>query len=170
VTLSLNDPAQRALDALDLEWDVSRPSEVAARQALFTDEAQDGVSGDASDSGLEPLDARGLAEVAGRPMKVLLTAPVDDAGELRLRAEALLRESGFFVRCTGEVDVATLKAVLRVGTVVRLDGAGSLHSGRYFVWSVRHSLTRQAHKMNFVLVRNALGTAPSGGGLLGGLL
>ena len=72
-------------------------------------------------------------------MTVLLTAPVDDAGELTLRAEALLREAGWFVRCEGEADVARLKAVLRAGTVVQVDGVGALHSGKYLVWSVRHT-------------------------------
>jgi hypothetical protein len=89
---------------------------------------------------------------------------VDDAGELQQRARALLRESGFFARCTGEVDVAALKAVLRVGTVVQIEGAGSLHSGKYLVWSVRHTITADSHRMGFVLVRNAVGPPPSGGG------
>lgn len=164
VSISLNEPMREALRALDFEWDVSRPTEVAARQALFEDEAEDGVEGGASESGLELLDARGLSDFAGRPMKVLLTTTVDDAGELRQRARALLRESQFFVRCTGEVDVGALGAVLRVGTVVRLDGVGSLHSGKYLVWSVRHSLTENSHRMGFELVRNAVGPAPSGRG------
>ena len=60
-----------------------------------------------------------------------------------------------------------LKQVLRVGTVVAVEGCGSLLSGKYLVWSVRHTITTQAHAMSFVLVRNAMGPAPSGGG--GGL-
>jgi hypothetical protein len=40
---------------------------------------------------------------------------------------------------------------------------GSLHSGRYLVWSVRHTINADAHTMKFVLVRNAIGPAPSGG-------
>jgi len=62
-----------------------------------------------------------------------------------------------------------LKAILRVGTVVQINGAGSLSSGKYFVWSVRHTIDHDAHKMKFVLVRNAVGAQPSGGGLPGGL-
>jgi hypothetical protein len=100
----------------------------------------------------------------------MLTTPVDDAGELTLRAQALLRESGWFVRCQGDVDASRLKAVLRAGTIVQVDGAGSLNSGKYFVWSVRHSFTHEAHTMRFVLVRNAVGPVPAGGALAGGLL
>ena len=101
-------------------------------------------------------------------MTVMLTAPVDDAQELTLRAQSVLREAGWFVRCEGEADVARLNAILRVGTVVQINGAGALNSGKYFVWSVRHTIDKQSHKMKFVLVRNAVGTPPSsGGGLVG---
>jgi len=172
VTLKLNDPEAWTVHALDFEWDVTRPTAVQARQALFNDADANGASGDTSSSGLKPLDARSLADFTSKPMTVLLTTPVDDAGELRLRAQALLREADWFVRCTGETDVSRLNAILRVGTVVQIDGVGSLHSGKYYVWSVRHTITQDAHTMKFTLYRNAVGPAPAGnsGGLLGGLL
>lgn len=170
-TISLNDPEAPNVGALDFEWDVGRPSAVKARQALFNDSSPDGVSADTSDSGLTALDERGLADFAGREMSVLLTAPVDDGGELTLRAQSVLREAGWFARCEGEVDLSSLNAVLRVGTLVMVNAAGSLNSGKYFVWSVRHSIGADTHKMRFVLVRNAVGPEPGGGGgLLGGLV
>jgi phage protein D len=171
VTLKLNDPQSWTVSALDFEWDVTRPSAVKARQALLTDPSEDGAGADTADSGLAALDARGLAAFAGKPMTVLLTAPVDDAGELVLRAQALLREAGWFARCEGEVDAARLNAVLRAGTVVAVEGVGALHSGKYYVWSVRHTIDADSHKMKFLLVRNAAGPEPTGGagGLLGGL-
>jgi phage protein D len=170
VTLTLNDPTAWTMDSLDLCWEVSKPTAVVARQALFN--ATDPVSGDSNDSGLTLLDAQGLSDFSGKTMTVMLTTAVDDAQELTMRAQALLREAGWFVRCEGEVDVSRLNAVLRVGTVVQVNGAGALNSGKYFVWSVRHTITADSHKMKFVLVRNALGPPPSGGGLgsiLGGL-
>jgi hypothetical protein len=172
LSLTLNDPESWTVDALDLRWDVTGPSAVKARQALFTDDDEDGASGDTTDSGLTLLDARSLADFSGKTTTLLLTAPVDDGGELSLRAQSVLRDAGWFVRCEGEADVARLNAVLRVGMVVQLDGIGAAHSGKYLVWSVRHSITQDSHKMKFVLVRNAVGAPPSGGagGLLGGLL
>ncbi len=168
ITLELNDPDAWTVDALDLSWDVSRPTAVNASQALFNDSDPDGVSADTSDSGLSLLDARDLADFSAQTMTVMLTATVDDAQELSLRAQSLLREAGWFVRCEGEADMARLKAVLRVGTIVQINGAGSLNSGKYFVWSVRHTISKDSHKMKFTLVRNAVGPAPSGGsGLLG---
>jgi len=171
VTLELNDPNAWSVDSLDFDWDVSRPSEVLARQALFTDSDPDGAGVDATDSGLDPLADRGLSDFAGKTMTVMLTAQVDDAGELNLRAQSVLREAGWFARCEGESDVSRLNAILRVGTVVEINGAGSLSSGKYYVWSVRHTINPQAHRMKFVLLRNAVGPvpAPSGSGLPGGL-
>jgi phage protein D len=171
-TLTLNDPNTWNVTALDIEWDATRPTAVAARQALFTDNDEDGVSADTTDSGLALLDQRGLADFSGHAMTVILTAPVDDGGELGMRARSLLREAGWFVRCEGEADVARLNAILRAGTVVQLGGLGALHSGKYYVWSVRHSITAESHRMKFVLVRNAVGAPPSGSssGLLGGLI
>lgn len=171
VILKLNDPEAWTVSALDFEWDATRPTAVKAQQAVLESSGEP-VSGDVSDSGLPLLDARSLATFTGKPMTVLLTAPADSAGELKLRAQGLLRESGWFVRCTGEADVSRLNAILRVGTVVQIDGVGSLNSGKYFVWSVRHTISADAHKMKFILYRNAVGPEASSGagGLLGGLL
>lgn len=163
VTFTLNAPEAWNVNTLDFDWDVTRPSAVKTSQALFNDSNEDGVTVDTDDSGLKLLDARGLADFAGKQMKVLLTAPVDDALELSLRAQSLLREASWFVRCEGEADVSRLNLVLRVGTVVQIEGVGSLNSGKYYVWSVRHTITPDYHKMKFVLVRNAIGSKPSGG-------
>lgn len=164
VTLTLNHPEAWNVNALDFDWDVTRPSAVKTSQALFNDSNEDGVTVDTDDAGLPLLDDRNLADFAGKQMKVLLTAPVDDAGELSLRAQSLLREASWFVRCEGEADVSRINAVLRVGTVVQIEGVGSLNSGKYYVWSVRHTINSDSHKMKFVLVRNAVGPKPSGGG------
>lgn len=168
VTLTLTDIQNWTVNALDLEWDATRPTTVTARQALFTDSDPNGASGDTSESGLPPLSDRTLADFTGKPMTVLLAAPVDDAGELSLRAQAVLREAAWFVRCEGEADVERLGVVLRPGMIVAIAGIGALHSGSYFVWRVRHTITADAHRMRFTLVRNAVGNAaPGASGLLG---
>jgi hypothetical protein len=167
--LSLNDLQSWTVNALDLTWDATQPTAVVAHQLVFSDPDSNGVSADTDDAGLPLLGDRKLADFTGKPLSVLLAAPVDTAGELRLRARALLRDAAWFVRCEGETDVARLGAVLRVGAVVTLDGIGPLHSGRYLVWSVRHTISADAHKMKFVLARNAVGLAPSGAGGLAAL-
>jgi hypothetical protein len=157
ITLVLNPVAESNVDTLDFEWDVARPTEVVA-QALLLD--KDPVDGGVTDSGLKPLDDRSLAAFTGEHvMTTRLAATVDGLSELQNRAASLLREAGWFVKCEGETDVTRLGAVLRVGTLAQIDGAGTLHSGKYFVWSVRHSITAHAHRMKFVLVRNAVGAS-----------
>jgi len=163
VTLTLNDPQAWNIDSVDLDWDATRPTSVVARQALFTDDDPTGAVGDTSESGLSLMGSRGLADFTGNPMTVMLAAPVDDAGELSMRAAALLEESLWFVKCQGEADLSKLGVVLRAGVTVSLAGVGSLHSGTYLVWSVRHVITAQSYKMKFSLVRNAIGQPPTGG-------
>ena len=153
-TLVLNPAMDANVDALDFSWDVARPTEVLAQALALEKDAADGGT---TDSGLQALDSRPLARFAGKAMKTRLTAAVDGGGELRSRAESLLREASWFVTCEGEGDLARIRVVLRVGTLVQVNGAGLMHSGRYLVWSVRHTITVKSHRMKFVLVRNAVG-------------
>jgi hypothetical protein len=180
LTLDLNCPQDWTVAALDFDWDASRPTAVAAQQ-LFLDsnggskdpkaEAVPAVVNESASnlpaSGLPLLDSRSLEDFAGQPASVMLTAPSDSVGDLTLRARGLLEEANWFVRCEGESDIARLRGILRAGDIVGVQGVGSLHSGKYLVWSVRHTLTAGSHKMHFVLVRNAVGPAP--GGALNGL-
>jgi phage protein D len=170
-TLRPNDTEAPNISQMDFEWDVMRPTSVTARQALFTDPSESGASGDSTSSGLDLLDERSLETFASRPMQVMLTAPADDVGQLQRRSQALLREAQWFAKCTGEADLGAVHKLLRAGDIARVETAGSVHSGKYLVWSVRHTIGLESHKMAFQLVRNAAGPEPSGGGgLLGGLL
>jgi hypothetical protein len=159
-TLSLSGPDAN-IGAIEIGWDVMRPTEISAHQALFS--STETAGGDTADGGLSPLDARDLAAFAGQPLKAMLTTIVDDGGELTSRAQGTLREAGWFVRCSGVADAGVLGAILRAGTVVALEAVGSVHSGNYLVWSVRHALTRESHSMAFTLVRNAVGPAGAEG-------
>jgi hypothetical protein len=165
VTLTLNDASSATVDSVDITWDVLRPSANLAKQTLFSDSDADGTGGTTSDSGLTLLEAQGLFDFAGTTVTSLLTATVNDGEELTLRSQSVLIESGWFVRCTGSTDVNRLGAILRAGTVAQLNAAGSLHSGKYFVWSVRHRITLEKHTMEFVMLRNAVG-APASPGML----
>jgi hypothetical protein len=168
VTIALNDPANWTIGAIDLEWDATLPTSVTARSALFSDPDANGAAGDTADSGLKALGDRNLATFTGQPMTVLLATAGDSAGELTQRAQGVLREADWFLRCEGEADAERLGVVLRAGMLVALNGIGAVLSGSWIVWTVRHTLTHQGHKMAFTLLRNAVGNAPSGGA--GGLL
>jgi len=168
-TLTLNDMNTATVNALDISWDVMRPTATIAMQELVSSPDQSGAGGTTSDSGIDPMEAQSLSQFAGTTVTSLLTATVDSAQELTMRAQSVLTEAGWFVRCKGQADVGRLGSILRAGTVAQLNTAGSLHSGNYYVWSVRHKITSQQHMMDFVLVRNAMGAAPSGGLLPGGV-
>lgn len=167
LSLYLNDAASANVTALDISFDIMRPSTVRAFNALFTDEAgdDDGAGGSLTDDGLPTMDDRSLADVATSDGTVtaLLTTTAADSQTLTQRSSALLREAGWFVRCQGTTDADLLGAVLRVGTIVQLNTVGNLHSGNYLVWNVRHHITSEKHEMSFVLVRNALGASSAGG-------
>jgi phage protein D len=167
VNIKLNDTSNWTIGSIDLEWDATRPTAVVARSALFSDSDPNGAVGDSANSGLKALGARDLATFAGSPMTVMLATAVDSAGELTQRAQGLLSEAGWFVRCQAEADADRLGVVLRAGMLVSLDGIGALHSGVWIVWTVRHKFTQEGHKMHFTLLRNAVGNAPNGtsGGL-----
>ncbi len=166
ISLSVTDIAAANVQALEVSWDVMRATQANAGQALLSSSTPATAS---AQDGLSPLDERDLAQFAGEPSTALATAVVDDAGELKLRAEAAVISAGLFVRVKGQADVARLGAVPRVGTLVSIDALGSVHSGTYYLWSVRHKLTAERHEVSFELVRNAVGPQPAGGGLLAGL-
>jgi hypothetical protein len=168
--LTLNPADSANIGPLDISWDVMRPSAIAAEQLLFTDSSGSAAGGDTSDSGLSDLDATGLAAFTGTRVKALLTTVTSDASTITQRAQSVLQDSGWFVRCEGTTDASRLGSIMRAGTVAQVNAAGSLHSGNYFVWSVKHHITSDKHEMKFVLVRNAVGAASAAPSGLGALL
>ena len=152
------------MDTLDFDWDVMRPTEADAGQVDLTQSADSGTEVSTDSSGLKALGDRDYPTYLGQSSTLLLTAPAD-VPELSQRTAAVLAESGFFARCSGEADAERINAILRVGDVVTIEGAGRLQSGNWLVWSVRHKYSLDSWRMSFTLVRNAMGPASAGGGL-----
>lgn len=151
LVINLADPPAN-LDALDIVWDIERPTSATASQVDLA--ADSDIAGDVAQSPLAPLGAQGLAAIAAGTRTLHLHAPVDDAGDLQARGEGALNEAAFFLRARGQTTAQALGAVLRSHTVVNLRGAGRRHSGRWFCASVRHTLDEVEHRMEFELVRN----------------
>ena len=99
-TLILNPADSANVGELDITWDVMRPSAVLAMQALFTDSDPDGAGG-TSDDDLTALDQQDLATFATTAVTTILTTTAADAATITQRAQSVLRESGWFVRCEG---------------------------------------------------------------------
>jgi phage protein D len=143
------------LAALDLQWDVERPTSVVAAQLNLNDKST--IEGDVDKSPLDPLGTSSLADITGDTRSVHLVAPVDDSGDLHSRGEGALIEAGWFVRATCQSSVNALGAVVRPNTLVNLRGVGKRHSGKYYVASVRHVIDSTAHLMDLELIRNGWG-------------
>lgn len=153
-TLVINQgPDDSQLDQLDIEWDIERPSVAQGDQLPLR--SKSAFSGDLDKSPLAPLGAIPFGDVATNQKEVRVVAPMDDAGDFKARSEAALIDAGWFVRARGVVTARSLKAVLHAHSVVQLKGAGSRHSGKYVVASVRHVFDVDNHKMHFELIRNA---------------
>lgn len=163
-TISLTDPTNWTVDTLDFDWDVMRPTEVDSGQVDLSQSADSGTEVTTDSSGLKALGDRDFPTYLGQSSTLLLTAPCD-VPELGQRTTAVLVESGFFSRCTGEADAERLGTILRVGDLVTIQGAGSIQSGTWLVWNVRHKHSLDSWKMSFTLVRNAMGPPATGNAL-----
>lgn len=161
-TLSMVDPTAWNVDTLDFAWDALRPTQVVGGQVDMSQSPGQPVSITADSSGLDPMDARDYATYLGQTTAMVLTAAAD-VDDLNQRATAVLADSGFFVKCTGQTTADRLQSILRVGDVVTVEGVGSIHSGNWLVWEVRSELTTEAFTMKFTLVRNAMGPPAPGG-------
>lgn len=143
------------VSAVDLHWDVERPTSVTAFQLGLEDKKD--IEAQVLASPLDPLGALPLAAIAPGARTARLIAPVDAAADLIQRAEGLLVEEGWFVRASCDTSAALLGKVVRAHTLVQMDGLGSRHGGLYFVAGVRHVIDHKRHVMELDLVRNAWG-------------
>jgi phage protein D len=153
-TLSINQPGANA-DAIDLRWDSQRPTEVDALQLDFAN--AENLDASATRSPSRALGSQRLSDVLPEPRTSRVVAPGDDSAEVKARAEGAAFEAEWFVQATLETTLAALGAPVRAPSVVELRGAGSLHSGKWLVAAVRHSIDATGHRMTVDLVRNAWG-------------
>jgi hypothetical protein len=150
--INLENPS---VDALNIEWDVERPTSAEARQLdLNTAGVLDGGAPHVSQV---PLGDKSLSAIATGTRSLQLAAPADDVGDLRARAEGALIEAGWFLRARCRTSLEALGAPVRSHTTVNLRGAGTRHSGRYFVASVRHLIDPSGHLMDIEMLRNGWG-------------
>jgi hypothetical protein len=145
MTLIINQ-APPALEQLDVRWDIERPTSVVSAQLdLNTKELLDGSQ---QRSPLSALGSQDLAAITGDTRSILLAAPSSDGA---------LIESYFFIRASGETRIDRTGSPVRAHTVIEIQGAGSRHSGKYFVAGVRHTIDPDSHRMELELLRNAWG-------------
>ena len=137
----------------NIEWDVERPTSVEATQLDLNMKTD--INGDVSTTPQTLLGDSGLATITGDTRSQFLTAPSDDAGDLTARGEGALIESDWFIRAMCQTSLENLGQLVRAHSVVNVRGAGSRHSGNYFVSAVRHVIDDVSHRMEIELLRNA---------------
>ncbi|CAN5744302.1 hypothetical protein BH09MYX1_BH09MYX1_08460 [soil metagenome] len=144
------------IDEIQIEWDVERPTSFEASHVDLNDKKT--LDGSTKKSPLTALGDRDLASITGDKRSMFLAAPIDEAGDLVARTEGAVIESSWFVRATCSTNLEALGSIVHAHSVVELEGAGSRHSGKYFVASVKHTIDPVLHLMEIELVRNAWST------------
>jgi hypothetical protein len=154
--LQINQPTPK-LQALELRFDVERPTQVDCRQVDLN--TKEDIDGGVTRSPLAGLGAQDLAAITGGDARSLhLAAPGDDAGDLRARCEGALAEALWFIRGSCDARLDSLGALVRSHSLVEVSGAGKRHSGKYFVTAVRHTIDPSMHRMELELARNGWDT------------
>jgi hypothetical protein len=143
------------IESLDIQFDIERATAATALALKLEDKTD--LDGGVLTSPITALGTTPLSSIGAPNRTLMIAPPVDDVADLVQRAEGALIEEGWFVKASFTVDFATLKSVVRAHTMLQLDGAGSRHSGKYFVAAVHHQINTSGHKMDVELVRNAWG-------------
>jgi hypothetical protein len=158
-TLIINE-RNNNIDNLRVIADPSRPVKTEGTQLdLRTKKLIDGKA-ELKDS---KLGSEGLAKVTNaNPQSIHLAPPVDDAGALKARGKAALREAQWFINAECQTSLHRLGKIVQVHTIVNVQGAGSRHSGKYYVTGVKHTIDAASHAMELKLTRNAWGNEGAG--------
>jgi hypothetical protein len=142
-----------AMNSFEVRWNVEQPTSVTGLQM---DQANKNIM-DAAASGnpLADLGDMSLAAVAPEERSIHIVPPVDDSGDLVDRSKGVLTETSWFVNASCSTTPQRAGGIIRAHSIVEIVGAGSRHSGRYFVCGVRHTITADSHTMDIELLRNA---------------
>lgn len=103
--------------------------------------------------GLEPT----LFRVIPPPIRRPTARDAANPAELFRQNQAIADRSSRAISGSGTVDSLKYGRMLRPGLPVLIRGAGRAHSGKWYVTSVSHSISREAWTQSFQATRNALG-------------
>ena len=104
-------------------------------------------------------EALGEQEPAPEAPRTRRLVTAGDAQEARVRTQAAINDASWSVQATAETSVQALGAFVAPHQILKVEGAGQLNSGDYFVKAVTHTVDSAAHKLHIELLRNALGGA-----------
>ncbi|ULQ53237.1 phage late control D family protein [Flavihumibacter fluvii] len=147
--------ADNNIDALRITVDSKRPSQTIGKQIDLRTKEEMGGEVKLTDT---VLAKTGLPGAAGSNVQTMQLAPVvDSAGALKARSDAALKETQWFITATCKTNLHRLCDVVRVHTIVEIQGAGTKHSGKYYVTGVKHTIDAVGYTMDIELARNGWG-------------
>ena len=153
-TLTVN-LADNNIDNLRITVDSKRPTTVIGKQIDLRSKEEMGNDVKLSDT---VLSKTALSVAAGSNSQTMQLAPAaDSAGAMKARSEAVLRDAQWFITATCRTSLRRLCDVMRVHTIVEVQGAGTKHSGRYYVNAVKHTIDAVGYVMDIELARNGWG-------------
>jgi phage protein D len=149
------------MDNLRINWDTNKPTRATAAQVNKRNVT---VMNTPVDINKEiKLGAQRLDEILGPGAHTIeISVPEEDAGALETRMIAALREAQWFINATCRTSMNRLCKLVSIHTMIDILGAGSRHSGKYYVTGVKHTIDSVAHIMDLELERNAWGTEATG--------
>lgn len=139
--------------SFELQSNAEAPNESAPIKVRDADSGEDAETQAKPTN--EPLGAQPAAPAQTKQASI--PTPGGDIQEAQVRTEAALNDAAWSVQATVETSVQALDAFVAPHQIIRLEGAGKLNSGDYFVKAVTHTIDTTAHKMRIELLRNALG-------------
>lgn len=153
--LIINGEDETNIDELSISWDTDVPSLVKGQQI---ETKQMGNVDPSVDS--PPQDKLGemtLAIVTDKCRQEMSASPrpSDNTNRSQKRSEGALNEAEWFIKASCSTSFDRICHVLHAHTVVEIHGAGSMHSGRYVVSGVTHTIDVSSYKMQIELMRNA---------------
>lgn len=147
------------IDSLRINSDSRRPSKTEGRQLDLRTKTTFGGTFTLDDA---TLGKDGLASVTVSKVQSIHLAPtVDNAGAMDARSKGALRDAQWFINATCRTSLHRLCKLVRYHTIVNVQGAGTRHSGKYYVTGVKHLIDAGAHVMELELARNAWGNEGS---------
>lgn len=143
------------IDSLRVSADTRAPSQTVGKQVNLRDKSEIDGSMSLNDS---TLGSENLASAAGGHTQSTHLAPaIDDAGGMRSRNKGALREAQWFIHGSCHTTLHRLCKIIRFHTIVEIIGAGTKHSGKYYVTGVKHTINAVSYNMELDLARNAWG-------------
>lgn len=145
------------VDNLQIKWDIKPPVKSEGKQ--IDQNTKQVFGGETTLKKSEQLGSEGLSKVAGKVQSgITLSPPVDSAGTLSARAEAALKDAQWFINGSCKTTLNRICDIIRIHTIVNVQGAGTRFSGKYYVVGVKHHIDTAIHSMEIELSSNSWNT------------